>query len=80
MSDDLVLYVDAFYISRYAFSCFVALREKGIPFTTRVVPLQDKAQQRPEYRDRSRTARQWQRAAVREWVERERIPLVPYDG
>jgi glutathione S-transferase len=54
---DLILYVDAFYISPYAFSCFVALREKGVPFTTRVVPLQDKAQHRPEYRDASLTGR-----------------------
>jgi glutathione S-transferase len=57
MADDLVLYVDAFYISPYAFSAFVALREKGLPFATRFVPLQDKAQQRPDYRDRSLTAR-----------------------
>ena len=54
---DPILYGDAFYISPYVFSCFVALREKGVPFETRLVPLQDKAQQRPEYRDRSLTAR-----------------------
>jgi glutathione S-transferase len=57
MNDDLILYVDAFYISPYAFSCFVALREKGVEFATRVVPLQDQAQQRPDYRDHSLTAR-----------------------
>ncbi len=57
MTDALILYVDAFYISPYAFSCFVALREKGLAFETRVVPLQEKAQQRPEYRDASLTAR-----------------------
>src|SRR5689334_19505292 len=54
---DLILYVDAFYISPYAFSAFVALREKDLRFETRFVPLQDKAQQRPEYRDGSVTAR-----------------------
>jgi glutathione S-transferase len=54
---DLILYVDAFYISPYAFSAFVALREKCLPFETRFVPLQDKAQQRPEYRNGSVTAR-----------------------
>jgi len=53
----LALYVDAFYISPYAFSAFVALREKGLTFEARVVPLQDKAQQRPDYRDGSLTAR-----------------------
>lgn len=53
----LILYVDAFFISPYAFSSFVALREKGLPFETRVVALQEKAQHRPEYRDRSLTAR-----------------------
>jgi glutathione S-transferase len=53
----LVLYVDAFFISPYAFSSFVALREKGLPFETRVVALQDKAQHRPEFRDRSLTGR-----------------------
>jgi glutathione S-transferase len=52
-----ILYVDAFCISPYAFSTFVALREKGIPFEMRVVALQDKAQQRPDYRERSLTAR-----------------------
>src|ERR1700687_2235927 len=57
MADDLALYIDAFYISPYAFSAFVALREKGLPFATRVVPLQDKAQQRPDLRDGSLTAR-----------------------
>jgi len=40
---DLILYVDAFYISPYAFSAFVALREKDLRFETRFVPLQDKA-------------------------------------
>lgn len=54
---DPILYVDAFYISPYAFSCFVAFREKGVPFTVRTVPLQDKAHLEPAYRDRSLTAR-----------------------
>ena len=57
MGDEIVLYVDAFYISPYAFSCFVALREKGVAFAVREVPLQEKGQQRPEYRDASLTAR-----------------------
>jgi glutathione S-transferase len=54
---DPILYVDAFYISPYAFSCFVVLREKRVPFETRFVPLQDKAQHRPEYRNASLTGR-----------------------
>jgi glutathione S-transferase len=53
----VTLYVDAFYISPYAFSCFVTLREKGVAFDVCVVPLQDKAQRQPGYRDRSLTAR-----------------------
>jgi glutathione S-transferase len=53
----LVLYVDAFFISPYAFSSFVALREKGLPFETNTVALQDKAQHRPDYRERSLTGR-----------------------
>jgi len=56
-SRPLTLYVDAFYISPYAFSCFVTLREKGLAFEVCPVPLQDKAQKEPGYRDRSLTAR-----------------------
>ena len=37
-SGPLTLYVDAFCISPYAFSCFVALREKGVAFDVRAVP------------------------------------------
>lgn len=57
MSDRLVLSTDGFWISPYVFSCFVAMREKGLAFETVSVPLQDGAQRRPEYRDRTLTAR-----------------------
>jgi glutathione S-transferase len=55
--DALVLHTDGFWISPYVYSVFVALHEKGLKFETRLVPLQDKAQERPEYRDRSLTGR-----------------------
>src|SRR5262249_34089510 len=53
----LTLYTDAFWISPYAFSAFVTLKEKGLPFTQRSVALQDKGQDDPAYRDRSLTGR-----------------------
>lgn len=37
-SGPLTLYVDAFYILPYAFSCFVTLREKGVAFDVRAAP------------------------------------------
>lgn len=50
MSDaGLTLYVDAFFISPYALSSFVALEEKGLPYDLVTVPLHERAQLRPEY-------------------------------
>jgi glutathione S-transferase len=40
-----VLYLDAFWISPWSFAAYVALKEKGIPFTTKDVAL-DKGEQR----------------------------------
>jgi glutathione S-transferase len=53
----LTLYTDGFYISPYAFSAFVALEEKKLPF--QIVPLQlaDKEHQRAEFQERSQLGR-----------------------
>jgi glutathione S-transferase len=61
----ITLYSDGFYISPYVFSVFVVLEEKGIPYRLERVPLQDKAQERPEYRDRAITGR---------------VPAIDHDG
>jgi glutathione S-transferase len=53
----ITLYRDAFWISPYVFSCFVALKEKGVEFEVREVALQHKAQLDPAYAKRSVTAR-----------------------
>jgi glutathione S-transferase len=53
----LKLYTDAFWISPYVYSAFVALHEKGLPFETITVALQDGAQHEPTYRDRTITGR-----------------------
>ncbi|HZP40765.1 MAG TPA: glutathione transferase [Candidatus Binatia bacterium] len=53
----LRLYGEPFWISPYVFTCFVALREKGLPFETDVLPLHERAQRAPAYRDRSITAK-----------------------
>jgi glutathione S-transferase len=53
----LVLHTDAFWISPYVFTCFVALREKGLPFETKAVALQDKAQHDVAFRKRTLTGR-----------------------
>lgn len=55
--DRLTLFVDAFWISPYVFSCFVALREKGLPFEATVVSLRDGEHRLPPYRDRTLTAK-----------------------
>src|SRR5690349_18648534 len=57
MSTDLVLYADRFFISPYVFSCFVALREKNLPFELRTVGLDRKEQRTPAYERQSLTAR-----------------------
>jgi glutathione S-transferase len=51
----ITLYTDSAWISPYVFSCFVALREKGLPFDTATVALDRGEQHLPEYRDRSLT-------------------------
>ena len=61
----LTLYVDSFSISPYAFSVYVALEEKGVPYTWKTVSLPDKAHHRPEYRDASLTGR---------------VPAIDHDG
>jgi glutathione S-transferase len=61
----LTLYSDSFSISPYAFSVFVALEEKGVPYTLEKVSLPDKAHQRREYLDASVTGR---------------VPAIDHDG
>jgi glutathione S-transferase len=53
----LTLSVDSFWISPYAFSCYVVLKEKGLPFEVREVSLPDKQHHRPEYQKQSLTGR-----------------------
>jgi glutathione S-transferase len=55
--ETLMLYGDRFWISPYVFSCFVGLREKGLPFRVETLGLDRKDQRTPEYRQRSLTAR-----------------------
>jgi glutathione S-transferase len=55
--EPLVLHVDGFWVSPYVFSVFVCLREKGLPFETRLVNLHEKAQKTPDYKAKSLTAR-----------------------
>jgi glutathione S-transferase len=45
----LTLYVDGFWISPYALSAFVALEEKGLPYTVKEVALNKREHQRSEY-------------------------------
>jgi glutathione S-transferase len=61
----LTLYIDSFSISPYAFSVYVALEEKKVPYTWKTVSLPDKAHHRPEYRDASLTGR---------------VPAIEHDG
>lgn len=49
--------MDSFWISPYAFSCFVALKEKKLPFEVRTASLPDKEHLKDEYRRRSLTGR-----------------------
>lgn len=53
----LTLYRDAFWISPYVFSCWIALTEKELAFDAREVSLGDAAQKRDEYAKPSVTAR-----------------------
>jgi glutathione S-transferase len=61
----LTLYSDGFFISPYAFSAFVALEEKGVPYTLSTVSLADQHQHRPEFRDRALIGR---------------VPAIDHDG
>lgn len=53
----MILYVDAHYLSPYALSAFVALREKGLTFELRLLDLQKSEQSSPAYAELSNTQR-----------------------
>lgn len=53
----LVLHSDTFWISPYVFTCFVALREKGLPFELRRVALEEGGQHEADFAAKSVTAR-----------------------
>ncbi len=55
--EPLILHVDGFWTSPYAFSVFVALTEKGLPFETREVNLHERAQATPAFQAKSVTRR-----------------------
>src|SRR3954469_8119736 len=61
----LTLYVDRFWISPYAFSNFVMLEEKKVPYTVKEIGLDKKDHYDPEYRKNSLTGR---------------IPAIDHDG
>jgi glutathione S-transferase len=61
----LTLYIDSFSISPYAFSAFVALEEKGVPYTLAPVSLPDKAHHEAKYLGSSMTGR---------------VPAIDHDG
>jgi len=61
----LTLYIDSFSISPYAFSAYVALEEKGVPYVWKTVSLADGAHKRPEYLGPSMTGR---------------VPAIDHDG
>lgn len=54
---DLTLWVDAFWISPYAFSAFVALEEKKLPYDVQEVAMHRAENRAPDYARRSMTAR-----------------------
>lgn len=53
----LILYGNEMWDSPYVLSCLVALREKGLPFETRLVDLRRGAQHEPAYAGLSLTSR-----------------------
>lgn len=55
--NDLTLTRDRHWISPYVFSCFVALREKGLAFDVEEIALHTGAQKSPEYANATITAR-----------------------
>jgi glutathione S-transferase len=56
-SPGLRLFVDSEFLSPYAMSVFVALREKGVSFAITHVDLEAQENLRPQYRERSLTCR-----------------------
>ena len=54
---DLTLWVDAFWISPYAFSSFVALEEKKLPYDVEEVKMHEGGNRAPDYARCSLTAR-----------------------
>jgi len=54
---DVILFVDRFWISPYAFSSYVALEEKGVPFEVREVSLGDSEHKTPEFASQFITGR-----------------------
>jgi len=54
---DLTLWVDAFWISPYAFSSYVALEEKQLPYDVEEVAMHRAENRAPDYARRSLTAR-----------------------
>jgi glutathione S-transferase len=57
MADEIVLYGESNWESPYVFSCFVALREKGLPFEVRTWTLAAGEHRRGDYANRSVTGR-----------------------
>jgi glutathione S-transferase len=57
MANELTLWIDAFSISPYAFSAFVALEEKGLAYDLEEVAMHQGGNRAPEYVKRSLTAR-----------------------
>jgi glutathione S-transferase len=57
MPQQLTLYTDAEFASPYAFSVFVALTEKGVPFATKAIDLDAGENQNPPYQNVSLTGR-----------------------
>jgi glutathione S-transferase len=55
--DQLTLYAETLWCSPYAFSSWVALHEKGLPFDVVEVSLLELRHREPPYRDRSITAK-----------------------
>lgn len=53
----LTLYRDAFWISPYVFSCFVALEEKSLPYEVKTIDLKAGSHKKPEYAHASVTSR-----------------------
>ena len=57
MANELTLWVDAFWISPYAFSSFVALEEKGLAYDVEEMAMHRVEYRAPDYAKHSLTAR-----------------------